>query len=164
MAAAKDPFDLRARAGGAGQARPHAAREWTAEEQAEKLKDYLEVAPEHWEHIRYGAHVRYVTNEGLFRPGGFVKRNPLDMQPRGGPDEKRFMSLQNNYNDKAAGYATWLVAYEDIEKIYVKPDAGTLTVFTDLKAAVHGLNENIRRLAEFAKKLSERVDALERRQ
>jgi hypothetical protein len=158
--AEKNPFDLEGRDG--GPERPHAARVWTAEEQAEKLNGYLEIAPEFWEQIRYGTHVRYVTKAGDFRPGGFVLKNPFDTKPKGGTVEKRFMKLQNGFNDKARGYASWLLAFEDAAKIYIKPDAGVLMVLQSLETAVRGLNENIRKLAEHSKKLEQRIAALER--
>jgi len=158
--AEKNPFDLEGRD---GPDRPHVAKVWTPEEQAEKLSGYLEVPPEHWEHIRYGTHVRYVTRDGAFRPGGFVLKNPFDTKTRGGNDEKRFMKLQNGFNDKTRGYASWLLAYEDAGKIYMKPDAAVLVMIQNLETAVRGLNENIRKLAEHSKKMEQRLTALEQR-
>ena len=157
----KNPFELDGRDGGPD--KPHAARVWTAEEQAEKLSGYLEVAPEYWDQIRYGTHVRYITKAGEFRPGGFVLKNPFDTKPRGAAEEKRFIKLQNGFNDKARGYSQWIAAYEDIAKIYMKPDAGVLMMMQSLETAVRGLNENIRKLAEHSKKLEQRIAALERK-
>ncbi len=157
----KNPFDLDGR--DEGPDRPHQARVWTAEEQAEKLSGYLEVDPEFWDQIRYGTHVRYVTKADGFRPGGFVLKNPFDTKPRGAAAEKRFIKLQNGFNDKARGYQQWVAAYEDIVKMYIKPDAGVLMMMKSLEIAVRGLNDNIRKLAEHQKKLGERVAALEGR-
>jgi hypothetical protein len=155
----KNPFDLEGRDGGPDRARP--ARVWTAEEQAEKLNGYLEVPPGYWEQIRYGTHMRYFSRTEGFRPGGFVVKNPFDTKPKGGAVEKRFVKLQNGFNDKARDYQQWVVAYEDIAKIYIKPDAGTLVVMHSLEIAVKGLNENIRKLAEHSKKLEARLAACE---
>jgi hypothetical protein len=163
MAAENNPFDLGQRAGD-GPARPVAARVWTAEEQAEKLSGYLEVPPEYWDQIRYGTHVRYYTKAEGYRPGGFVLRNPYDARPRGVGDEKRFMRLQNGFNDKARGYAQWTVAYEDAARIYMKPDAASLVILQSLEVAVKGLNDNIRKLAEHSKRLEARLTALARRE
>jgi hypothetical protein len=157
----KNPFDLEGRDGGPD--RPRGARVWTAEEQAEKLNGYLEIPPEYWEHIRYGTHVRYILKTDGFRPGGFVLKNPFDHKPKGGAVEKRFVKLQNGFNDKARDYQQWLVAYEDVAKFYVKTDAGVMVMMQSLEVAVKGLNENIRKLAEHSKKLELRVAGLEAR-
>jgi len=157
----KNPFDLEGREGGPD--RPHAAKVWTVEEQAEKLTGYLEISPEFWDQIRYGTHVRYITKDGQFRPGGFVLKNPYDTKARGAAEEKRFIKLQNGFNDKARGYQQWVLAYEDAGKIYMKPDAAVLMMMQNLETAVRGLNENIRKLAEHSKKLEARIAALERK-
>ena len=157
--AEKNPFNLEGRA---GPARAHVARVWTEEEKAEKLSGYLDVPAEFWDQIRYGSHVRYETRADGFRPGGFVMKNPMDTKPKGGAVEKRFMKLQNGFNDKARGYQQWVVAYEDVVKFYIKPDAAVLVMMQSLESAVKGLNDNIRKLAEHAKKLEARLSALER--
>lgn len=157
---AGNPFDLEGREGG-GPARPHAARVWTAEEQAEKLSGYLEVPPEYWDQIRYGTHVRYYTKEGQFRTGGFVLKNPFDSRPQGAAADKRFMKLQNGFVSAAKGYVQWLVAYEDAARIFIKPDATVLLMMASLESAVKGLNENIRKLAAFTRELEKRIAALE---
>ena len=158
---AKNPFDLEGR--GEGPDRAHVARVWTAEEQAEKLNGYLEIPPEFWEQIRYGSHVRYFTKAEGFRPGGFVMKNPFDVAPKGTGVEKRFMKLQNGFNDKVRGYMSWVVAYSDATKFYIKPDAAVMVMMQSLEVAVKGLNDNIRKLAEHSKKLEGRVAALEAR-
>ena len=53
------------------------------------------------------------------------------------------------------------VAYEDISRLFIKPDAAALTVMASLEEAVRGLNENIRKIADYAKGLSVRIAALE---
>jgi hypothetical protein len=157
----KNPFDLEGRAEGPDKAAR--ARAWTPEEQAEKLSGYLEVPPEYWDQVRYGTHVRYFSKTEGFRPGGFVIKNPFDTKPRGGDVEKRFIKLQNGFNDKARGYQQWVVAYEDTEKIYIKPDAAVLVMMQSLEGVVKGLNDNIRKVAEHSKRLEARLVALERK-
>jgi hypothetical protein len=157
--AAENPFDLEDREG--GPERPRIARDWTVEEQAEKLTGYLEVPPEYWDQIRYGTHMRYVTKDGKFRTGGFVLKNPFDTKPNGQTVVKRFLKLQNGFNSKARGYAQWVAAYEDLAKVYMKPDAGVMVMVSTLEMAVKGLNENIRKLAEHARKLEQKILVLE---
>jgi hypothetical protein len=156
--AEKNPFDLEGRG---GPERKHPARVWTPEEQAEKLTGYIEITPKYWELIRYGTHVRYITAAGDFRPGGFVLKNPFDTKPRGGHVEKRFLKLQNGFNEKVQGYQQWVVAYEDLAKVYVKPDAAAMMQRDDLMAVTNNLNENIRLLSAYAKRLDARIAALE---
>ena len=158
----KNPFELEGREGG-GPGRPVMGRMWTAEEVAEKLGGYLEVPPEYWEQIRFGTHVRYFSKTEGYRPGGFVSRNPFDVKPKGGTVEKRYMRLQNGFNPKDKGYVSWIVDYESLAKVYLKPDAGVMVMMKSLEIAVQGLNANVRKVAEYAKKLEQRVAALERR-
>lgn len=158
----KNPFDLEGRNEGPEQWGP-GRRVWTLEEQSDRLSGYLEIPPAYWDQIRYGKHVRYFTKAEGYRPGGFVLKNPFDTKPKGGAEDKRFIKLQNGFFEKARGYAQWIVAYEDIEKIYVKPDAEVLVTLQSLEVAVKGLNDNIRKIAEFTKKIDARLAALERR-
>lgn len=155
----KNPFSLEGR--NEGPDRTHIARVWTEEEQAEKLIGYLEIPPEYWDQIKYGSHIRYYTKTNGFRPGGFVSRNPFDFKPQKTGTEKRFMKLQNGFNEKDRGYQQWLVAYEDVAKFYIKPDAAVLVMMQSLELAIKGLNENIRKLVDHSKRNDLRVLALE---
>jgi hypothetical protein len=158
---ANNPFELEGRKG--GPARPHASREWTPEEQAERLEGYLEVPPAFWEHIRYGTHLRYYTKDGTYRPGGFVRMNPFDATTKSTGATKRCMKLQNSFNSKMKGYSQWPVVYEDTSRIFIKPEAGVLVAMSTIEDAVKGLNENIRKLTRYAKQLEKRIAALEER-
>lgn len=55
-----------------------------------------------------------------------------------------------------------LIEYEDLARLYIKPDAGTLQVIKDLETAVGGLNANIRKLAAYTQGLEARIAALEK--
>lgn len=166
--AAPNPFALGGRGGRAPPAAPP-ARVWTEAEIAEKLRSYIEVPPEHWEMVRAGTHVRYYTRAEGFRPGGFVAKNPAEAgapaegaaAAAGAPAAAKYIRLQSGYGDRGPNNFSWVVAYSDLSRLFVKPDAGTLTVMNSLEAAVRGLNENIRKLAEFTKGLSARIAALE---
>jgi len=165
--AAGNPFELEGRGGGPDRAHP--AKVWSESEIEDKLKGYLEIPPEYWDQIRYGTHLRYFTRGDGFRTGGFVNKNPFDFKPPDGGDEKRFIRLQNGFNDKARGFQQWLLAYEDAEKIFTKPDASVLVMVESLDAtnhslevAIKGLNDNIRKVADHSKKLEARLSALEK--
>lgn len=136
------------------------AREWSPSEQAEKLSGYLEVPPELWDGIRYGTHVRYFTKADGFRIGGFVQKNPYEYRPKGSAKDRKGLRLQNGFNSKARGYATWFVDYETLDRLYIKPDAAVLVMIASLELAVKGLNENIRKLAEHQKKMEARISAI----
>ena len=157
--AGKNPFDLAKRDG--GPPRAHVAKTWTEAEQGEKLLGYIEVPPNMWETIRYGTHLRYFSKAEGFRTGGFVLKNPFDTVPAEAGTEKRFMKLQNGFNEKAYGYVQWIVAYEDTQSIYIKVDAGAMLTMQSLELAVKGLNDNIRKIVEHAKKLEARIANLE---
>ena len=152
----KNPFELRPR--NEGPAPAALAKVWTPAERAEKLQGYMEIAPEFWEHIRYGTHMRYITKNGEFRTGGFVLKNPfVSGNEAGGEARARSMRLQNGFSDKARGYAQWSVSYDDTAHIYIKPDAGVMMTMQSLEIAVRGLNENIRKTLEYVKKIDSRT-------
>lgn len=157
-AAAKNPFDLEAKD---GVDRKYVARVWTEEEQKEKLKGYLEVPPENWCQVRNNTHVRYYTIEEGYKSGGFVLKNPFDCMTTEG--EKRFIKLQNMFNPREKGYVCWLVSYDKLDKLYMKPDAATIVALHSTEVAVKQLNDNIRKIVEFTKRLDARVTALEKR-
>ena len=156
-----NPLDLTQRRG--GNVRPALARTFTDAEIAKKLEGYLEVPPDNWHLVKAGTHVRYYTHADGFKSGGLVAKNPTDTTPQGANAEKRFMRLQSGYNERAPGYFSWVIAYEDLARLFIKPDAGALTVMASLEEAVRGLNENIRKLADYAKGLSNRITALEQK-
>jgi hypothetical protein len=142
-------------------AAPRKKREYTAEEQKEKLNNYIEVRPNRWGLIRYNTHVRYYGVDGKFRAGGFVLKNPFVTTPAGSTQEKTFLLLRNGFLPKVKGYATWLVAYEDIQALYMKPPAESLEILGKLQDAIIGLNRNDKELAKHARELEIRIAALE---
>ena len=95
----------------------------TEAEQREKLAGYVVVPADLMPFVKYGTHVRYIETAargGEYRSGGFVLNNPFDVKPRGAPTEKRFIKIQNGFNKAARDHKEWIVAYEDIEFLYVK--------------------------------------------
>lgn len=150
---ANNPFHL-ARGGSAqaGPARPRLAKTYTPEQQKEMLRDYIEVLPDHWRHVRYGTHVRYESEQG-FRPGGFVLRNPFDHTNEAG-EKKTFLKLHNTPGPapqrRGPNYAEWIVAYEDLRRLYAKPDGVAMSLVRHSEArvqkALEVLDENVKTL------------------
>ena len=139
----------------------------TEEEQREKLQGYVVVPKQHWPNISYNTHVRYTeTSErgGVFRTGGFVLKNPFDTKVKGGPVEKRFIKLQNNFNKTTRDHKEWIVAYEDIEYLYVKAKAVELTLQSELQKIARTTASNNKKIMEYIRKIDERLKALERHQ
>jgi hypothetical protein len=149
-------------------------RVFSQREQEEKLTGYLEISKEIWPQIRYGTHIRYYLKTGEFRTGGFVSKNPFEVivandsiqhptaPERLNKEKKTYIKIQNGFNDKLKGYYQWIVSYDDIEKIYIKPDAGVLTMVKTLELVVNGLNENIHKLALSSRMLEKRIAQLEK--
>jgi hypothetical protein len=146
------------------------SRTFTQREQEDKLTGYLEVGREVWTQIRYGTHIRYYLKTGEFRTGGFVAKNPFevvinednDIEGKFPNGKKTYIKIQNGFNDKLKGFYQWVVAYDDIDKIYIKPDAGVLTMIHTLESIVNNLNENIQKLALTARVMEKRISQLER--
>jgi hypothetical protein len=151
MSQRNNPYDLSSKN---GTPKEHKSTTYTVEEQAEKLKNYIVILPDLYALVRYGTHVRYVTTKGDFRIGGFVKHNPFETVPKGATEKKTFIKLQNGFNVKSNGYVEWLVAYEDIATLYVKPDAIALTMQRDIESALTSLNSNVTTLAHRLKKIT----------
>ena len=148
----------------------YAPRIFSQREQDDKLTGYLEIDQDTWPQIRYATHIRYYLKTGEFRTGGFVLKNPFEViisndslqNPKTPPerlnkDKKKYIKLQNGFNEKLKGYYQWIVSYDDIEKIYIKPDAGVLTVIKTLEAIVNGINQNIEQLAASVRHLEKKV-------
>jgi len=142
-------------------------RVFSQREQEDKLTGYLEVDRNVWPQIRYGTHIRYYLKTGEFRTGGFVAKNPFEVvvsddnsiKSNGG--KKTYIKIQNGFNEKLKGFYQWIAAYDDIDKIYIKPDAGVLTMVHTLEGIVNTLNENIQKLAAAAKMMERRISQLE---
>ena len=149
-------------------------RVFSQREQDEKLTGYLEISKEIWPQIRYGTHMRYYLKTGEFRTGGFVSKNPFEViisndstqhptaPERLHKEKKTYIKIQNGFNDKLKGYYQWIVSYDDIDKIYIKPDAGVLTMIKTLESVVSDLNDNIQKLADNARLLERRISQLEK--
>lgn len=116
-----NPFALAARAASGGaSAGPRAAvvaREYTPEQQREKLRGYVKVPPELYPYIDPGIHVRYYTKNKQksngFKIGGYV----VNLTP-GPPDQPPVGVYLNNV---LGGTGTgWPVKFANVERIYAK--------------------------------------------
>lgn len=159
---ADNPFELDKKK--SGPARANMAREWTPEEQAEKLKNYRELDADFWPMIKQNCHVRYYDKTVGFKPGAFIARNPVDIVPTGETAVRRSFEFQSCFNPKQPGYMRWTVAYENVERLFVKPEPQVLQLEKDQQKIVTALNNNIMKLAAHAKKLEQRIAELERKQ
>ena len=85
-------------------------------------------------------------------------KNPLEIV---NPETKKittYLKLQNGFTDKASN---WIANYDDINKIYMKPDAGLLMMVSSLEAIVSGLNDNITKLVKHSQSLEDRIEKME---
>ena len=53
--------------------------------------------------------------------------------------------LQNFFNNKSPNYITWIVAYDDIMKLYLKVDASVRTVVQSLESTIESININMKK-------------------
>ncbi len=147
---------------------------WTKNEQSDKLIGYLEILPDLWPSIKCGTHIRYITKDNEFRPGGFVLKNPfyykgdsnmftpsIEINEVNNTGEKIGFRLQNFFNKQSPDYSTWVVAYDDIMKLYIKVDAITRTLIQSLDNTIESVNINMKKIADYVKKMDERVKKLE---
>lgn len=140
----------------------HEAKDWSPEDQAEKLLHYVEVKdPALWPLIRAGTHVRYYTQEGKFRPGGFIQYSSMNLMDDTDGKERQAFRMRNGFNERAPGYVAWTVMYDNVSRLYAKPDISTIVIYESVKIAMQGVNTNIGKLASALKQLEGRVIALE---
>jgi hypothetical protein len=134
----------------------------SAEEQREKLTGYIEIQPDAWPYIKSETHMRYYTKKDGYRSGGFVTSNSLKKMGDGPDNTPQFFKIRSSYN-KTDASPVWTVKYENIDKIFIKPDAGTLFVQDNLVFAAAGFNEINKKLTLKIKDLESRLRALEAR-
>ena len=148
---------------------------WNKSEQNEKLVGYLEISQELWPSIKGGSHIRYVTKDNEFRPGGFVLKNPFTYKGNNTlmnpsveipgvnlePGEIVGMRLQNYFNKQSPDYTTWIVSYDDIMKLYLKVDISTRTIVQSLENTIENINVNLKKITDYIKKMDERIKKIE---
>lgn len=157
--------------------RPRYTNTWSIEEQNEKLQGYLEIPYIYWPNIKNSTHIRYITLDNEYKPGGFVVKNPFyfnssdentDLKPSiemisDNTTKKIGFKLQNFFNRRSADYAIWIVAYEDIQKVYIKVDAGTHTIIQSLETTIESINLNMKKITDYIKYIDERLKKLEKK-
>lgn len=171
----ENPFSINSKRAANSPKRIRYSGVWTQSEQNDKLIGYLEISPELWTSIKCGSHVRYITKDNEFRPGGFVLKNPFSY--KGNIDlikpsieitgisneegERIGLRLQNYFNKQSPDYTTWTVAYDDIMKLYLKVDASIRTVVQSLENTIESININMKKITDYIKKMDERLKKLE---
>lgn len=85
---------------------------YTDEEQERLLIGYEPVPEAGWTLLRPKTHMRYETQRGDFRRGGFVHNVKLKGKP--------MIFLETGFDAKAPGYRKWPVALEDLARVWKK--------------------------------------------
>ena len=119
---------------------------YTAEEQAMRLINYIEISPEFWCNIKYLTHVRYYTKDGEFRMGGFVNRNPVDYKSTETNEDMRSMHLKNTLYKNGT---SWSIDYKKTARIFVKASPEVLEMNKNLDIAIRELNKNIQKISNY---------------
>lgn len=173
-----NPFDIDPKRAQDSPKRNRYSTVWSQSEQDSKLVGYLEIPPELWPTIKCGSHIRYISKDNEFRTGGFIIKNPYNYHDETDPlikpnieistitnvtGERIGMRLQNSFNNKSPNYATWVIAYEDIKKIYLKVDASIRTIVQSLDNTIENINTNLKKITEYIKKMDDRIKKLEKK-
>lgn len=166
----ENPFELSLRNVRNSPRRPTLSKTWTDPEKAEKLKNYIEVLPVFWTSIKYGSHIRYVTNEGELKCGYIVK-NPFvyknndltDRTPNlfNKEPEKLGFKLQSLFNAKEDNKFVWTVAFSSIKQVYLKVNAETKMLLKSVEETVDSINNNMEKLFLYIKSLEKRISNME---
>ena len=148
----------------------HTAHEWTAAEATERLAGMDEIARDDWERIPYGVRVRYFLRGGppggefpgeRFQPGGYIAANPLDIAPADGAPPRRYFRFQTGFDQAAGRRTVWVVPYDDIARVFVRLNAGTLFSLRALATVARAINENYARVEAVLSRLDARITRLE---
>jgi hypothetical protein len=160
---------------------------WSEEDINSKLQGYLEISDDLWTNVKYGSHIRYINKNNEFKTGGFVLKNPIELnkQSDSGKDaskdagkdaskdagkdagkdtsieSKPAFLLQSNFDKSSSNYLTWFVQYSDIKKLYLKVDASVRLLVSSLELTIDGVNNNMKKISQYIKKIDARVSALE---
>ena len=136
-------------------------REWTEEEQAERLAGYLEIPREYWPLIRVNTHIRHYSMEGVYNNGAFVAENPVDLTKDGEP--RRYFRLKNGFAPTAPTHRVWLLDYDAAARVFAKATAEVLTTLAAVGDVAARVNAKHKRIKEELEALRERCAALEAR-
>lgn len=170
-----NPFDIDSKRVSNSPKRTRYHNVWTSDEQTEKLIGYLEIPPDLWTSIKCGSHIRYITKDNEYKPGGFVLKNPFkykgentEIKPSieiSNADvnfgEQIGFRLHNFFNKKSPEYTTWVVSYDDIMKVYLKVDAPVRTIINSLEQTIESVNNNMKKITSYIKKMDDRLKKLE---
>lgn len=133
------------------------------EEQKAKLSGYTELPQHLWKFLKRDTHVRYYHKTDGYRPGGFISGQPFTRAADGPDSTKYFIKIRNGFFPKGKGYVEFVVAYEDVSKLFMKPDAGAAFTIYALECAAAGFNEQNKKMSLKVKDLEGRLRALETR-
>jgi len=168
-----NPFNIDSKRARNSPKRNRYSNVWTQSEQNNKLLGYLEISPNLWTSIKCGSHIRYITKDNEYKPGGFIMKNPFLYKDEiklikpsieiENDDEYKKMGfrLQNSFNRKSPDYITWLVPYDDIMKIYLKVDASIRIIVNSLENTIENININMRKITDYIKKMDEKIKKIE---
>lgn len=149
---------------------------WSQSEQSDKLIGYLEIQPELWPSIKCGSHIRYITKNNEFKNGGIIMKNPytykgdsdalkpsidIGIYPEYG--DKVGFKLQNTFTRQSADYTVWVIAYDDLMKVYVKVDAVIRTIVLSLETTIDNINTNMKKITDYIKKMDDKISKLEQK-
>ena len=174
MSDSDNPFSLSASKLNDSPKRKRYSNIWSNSEQNEKLVGYLEIIPTLWPSIKCGSHIRYITKDNEFRTGGFVLKNHFSYK---GEDTvlkpnieitdvknehgKVGFRLQNYFNKQSPDYTTWVVAYDDIMRVFLKIDVSIRTIVQSLENTIENINVNMKKITDYIKKMDERIKKIE---
>lgn len=157
------PFTLRGGAG-ASEEDKAPAKVYSPEDQAKLLAGYMEVPRMHWPFIEFGTGIRYYlrneeTNAEEFKYGGYVSLNTIPSSGADGNDQHTIWVCSS----PSGNAARWRLSLDRITRIFIRPNASSLVLIDSIKTLTTNIDGNIKKLAEYAKRLEERVTTLERR-
>ena len=144
---------------------PRVPRVWTAAEQKELLKNYIEIPREYWPLVAEQSMVRYRTlPDGEFKYGGRVvngSHEKVTELPDGGDHIVRSLQLSPMYG--GSHFQRWCVGWDAIKSLYVQRGALEYALQAMVEKSVNALNDNIKQLAKYVQKLEKRIIDLEKR-
>jgi hypothetical protein len=143
------------------------AKQYSEAEQKKLLEHFVEIPDSLLSELAVGTQIRYYKADGEFKYGGIVSANPVPSKNQITGEIRMCMKLRSMFSKDDIRHTTWTVYYDDIKKLYAKPDMANVVTNQMIKKSINTLEHNIitlrDNLVNLFKKMEKKIDSLEKR-
>ena len=162
------PFNLGGQERPTGAPATHRTKHYSDEERDALLEGFVTVPRDQWEALAPGSLVRYQSRAsggapGEFRWGGWVRSAMTSHAFNGATVESKYFTLQYPrwYRPGGNNGHQWYVAYDDVEALWMQPDAVEGMLMTAMANITAQVNKRLEDVDGRLRALEKRLHALE---